>query len=476
MKKKINFKIFRYLFIAFLFILLSSFLFLEHFQNQRGYFFISALVEAGFLVAVWFDKTLAAPLYFFSSFILLLVTQRRESAILAEYFNFIVYGFLGYLVYFFNGNIQNEASVNKEFIKEEKARYEENLDKKSRLYVKKNDLEKQIQNLEKMSSLLSEALIYKKDDDIVNVVFQKLNQLFPNSVFLYSKQLNDSEFVVAKKDGTEIDVIGKSIDSFANIVYKTKLPLLIDDFDLYIDQSVERHFLQDYKSIMAVPMILQNNEFGVLSCYRKTKKSFDSQDIRVLQYIGDIMANLLVNIALYNEIKRLAKIDGITGLYVQRAFFERMAQEMFRAKKHKSSFALLAIDIDNFKKFNDSYGHQIGDSVLVKVAQTIKNSIRKNDFPSRYGGDEFFIILPETKIKGALVLAERIRSKVINLSSGIKQDNGLPISPISISAGVGEFKTKYNDYKEFIQVVDELLYKAKKHGKNCIITEDEASS
>jgi len=476
MKKNIIFKILQYLFIAFLLSLSVYFLFLDQSKNQMVYFLTSALLETGFLVITWLEKDVITYIYLSLSFILLLVTQGRESPILVTYFNLIVYAFLAFLVNFFNENIKNEASVNKEFIEEEKARYEGDLEKKSSLHSKKNNLEKQIENLEKMSSLLSAALIYKKDANVVNVVFQKLDLIFPNSILIYSKKSSDSDFIVTNKAGTDIDLIGKTIDSFANFVYKTKLPLLIDDFDLYIGQSAERNFLQDYKSIMAVPVFLQHNEFGVLSCYRKSKKSFESQDIRLLQYIGDIKSNLLGNIALYNEIKRLAKIDGITGLYVQRAFFERMSQEMFRAKKHKSSFTLLVIDIDNFKKFNDSYGHQIGDIILVKVAQTIKNSIRKNDFPSRYGGDEFFIILPETKIKGALVLAERIRSKVVALSSGIKQDNGLPISPISISAGVGEFKTKYNNYKEFIQVVDDLLYKAKKRGKNCIVTEDEASS
>ena len=476
MKKKLDYKIFHYILISVFLILAIFFLFKDSSKNQMLYFLVSALLETGFLVIVWVEGQAVTIVYFILSFILLLVTQTRGTSAFAEYFNLIVYAFLGYLVYFFNENIKNEASVNKDFIKEEKARYEGNLEKKSSLDSKKNDLEKQIRDLEKMSSLLSEALIYKKDAKVVNVVLQKLNELFPNSVLIYSIKTEDSEFVVFKVNGIDTDLIGKKVDSFANMVYKTKLPLLIDDCDLYIGQPVERHFLQDYKSIMAVPVFLHNNEFGVLSCYRKSKKSFKSQDLRLLQYIGDIKSNLLVNIALYNEINRLAKIDGVTGLYVQKAFFDRISQEMFRAKKHETSFSLLVIDIDDFKKFNDSYGHQIGDVVLVKVAETIKNSIRKNDFPSRYGGDEFFIILPETKIKGALVLAERIRSKVVALSSEIKQDSGLPISPISISAGVGEFKTKYKDYKEFIQVVDALLYKAKERGKNCIVTEDEASS
>lgn len=476
MKKKLDYKIFHYILISVFLILAIFFLFKDSSKNQMLYFLVSALLETGFLVIVWVEGQVVTIVYFILSFILLSVTQTRETSVFVQYFNLIVYAFLGYLVYFFYANIKNEASVNKEFIEEEKARYEANLAKKSSLDSKKNDLEKQIRDLEKMSSLLSEALIYKKDAKVVNVVFQKLNELFPNSIFTYSVKSEDSEFVIVKAHGIGTNFIGKKIDSFADMVHTTKLPLLIDDFDLYIGKPVERHSLQDYKSIMAVPVFLQYNEFGVLSCYRKSKKSFESQDLRLLQYIGDIKSNLLVNIALYNEINRLAKIDGVTGLYVQKAFYERISQEMFRAKKHKSSFTLLVIDIDDFKKFNDSYGHQIGDVILVKVAETIKNSIRKNDFPSRYGGDEFFIILPETKIKGAIVLAERIRSKVAELSSGIKQNDGSPISPISISAGVGEFKTKYNDYKEFIQVVDELLYKAKKLGKNCIVTEDEASS
>jgi len=121
---------------------------------------------------------------------------------------------------------------------------------------------------------------------------------------------------------------------------------------------------------------------------------------------------------------------------------------------------MIIIDIDNFKKINDTYGHKKGDLILQKVGEVLKESIRKNDLAFRYGGEEFVILLPDTHLKEAHIIADRIRNVI---PQKIKINN----NPITISGGVGEYKGE--DIKKFFKKVDKALYEAKKSGKNKII-------
>ena len=163
--------------------------------------------------------------------------------------------------------------------------------------------------------------------------------------------------------------------------------------------------------------------------------------------------------------KRLSITDGLTKLYNSRHFYNSLQLEMERANRYQRPLALLMIDIDNFKRFNDTHGHQAGDKALAQTGAAIRSALREADSGYRYGGEEFAIILPETVGPGAVELAERIRKELA----------GMPLSLtaktsrfITASMGVSELKAK-EKLSEFIRRADENLYLAKKEGKNRVI-------
>ena len=158
----------------------------------------------------------------------------------------------------------------------------------------------------------------------------------------------------------------------------------------------------------------------------------------------------------------LAKTDGLTNLPNHRIFQERLEDSIKRALRNNRPLSLMLMDIDYFKKFNDSYGHSTGDAVLKAVSQVIREHIREVDFPARYGGEEFVLILEETNKKKAYEVGERIRYAIEKNDFFLNNQH----LKITISGGIAEFPTDTADKKELIELADSALYRAKKNGRN----------
>ncbi len=161
------------------------------------------------------------------------------------------------------------------------------------------------------------------------------------------------------------------------------------------------------------------------------------------------------------ELQEMAITDGLTKVYNRRYCMSRLTEEIERARRYDHPLSIFILDIDDFKHVNDQYGHQVGDDVLVELAKTCEQLVRCTDVVTRFGGEEFMIILPEADQKSAMIVAEKIRTEIEVLTYNI---DGLAIT---ISGGVCEV----NNYKlsDVVRIADENLYKAKKSGKNCII-------
>jgi len=160
------------------------------------------------------------------------------------------------------------------------------------------------------------------------------------------------------------------------------------------------------------------------------------------------------------ELKSMLLLDGMTGLYNHKYAMEKLASLAEESKRYKNIFSIIMLDLDNFKKINDLYGHQIGDIALKTASEIITGRLRTSDIPSRYGGEEFLIILPHTNIDGASIVAEDIR--IIISATKIRE---LGDNRITISAGVAQYED--NDSSEkIVQRADKLLYLAKNSGKN----------
>jgi len=154
--------------------------------------------------------------------------------------------------------------------------------------------------------------------------------------------------------------------------------------------------------------------------------------------------------------------EPMTGLF-NRFYFEHQINYLYeKFKRTQKPFSAMLIDIDNFKKINDTYGHHIGDEVLKKVAHILKEESRRTDLVFRYGGEEFIILFPDSTLDKIKKVAERIRKK-------IEQTVILDNKPVTISAGIGEFNDKQISIQHFIHDLDNALYTAKRTGKNKII-------
>jgi diguanylate cyclase (GGDEF)-like protein len=165
------------------------------------------------------------------------------------------------------------------------------------------------------------------------------------------------------------------------------------------------------------------------------------------------------------ELKRLTIEDPLTGLFNSRHFFDELDKEIKRSDRYFHPISLIFIDIDNFKKINDTYGHLIGDKILEYIAKTIKSCLRSNDSAYRFAGDEFTIILPETSESEAKFLADRILSKFSDESFVI---DGKEISEITPSIGIAEYQMNEGG-QQFVHRADVTMYEAKQSGGNSVV-------
>ena len=183
----------------------------------------------------------------------------------------------------------------------------------------------------------------------------------------------------------------------------------------------------------------------------------------IIAFALSFLAKYLIKSRDFEHQYKLATIDGLTELYNHRYFQDTLRNQIEISKRYEQPFSLIIIDIDFFKKFNDTYGHQAGDAVLRQVAQTLKKNSRTTDFVCRYGGEEMSIILPNTSAEEALFNANRINKAVAEREFYV---NATETSQVTISVGVATFPQDAETAQELIEVADKGLYYAKEHGRN----------
>lgn len=169
----------------------------------------------------------------------------------------------------------------------------------------------------------------------------------------------------------------------------------------------------------------------------------------------------------YHSFKQQAITDGLTGLYNRRFFNEEIEREIARSYRHFLRMSLILLDVDHFKKYNDTNGHQAGDLVLKKVASVLRNETRVCDMECRYGGEEFALILPETNKTQALMIAEKLRRQIEETE--FPHQNRQPSGNLTASLGVATFPDDAVNSKDLIDTADAGLYKAKEQGRNAVV-------
>ncbi|MFH1199310.1 MAG: sensor domain-containing diguanylate cyclase [Candidatus Omnitrophota bacterium] len=252
-------------------------------------------------------------------------------------------------------------------------------------------------------------------------------------------------------------------EGIAGKVAQTREYLLINE--AREDQRFKKSESSFVESILCMPLIANDEVIGVVNLTnKKDGGKFSEEDVGLLGTLASQAAITIYNARLYH----LAITDGMTQLRIHRYFQQRLEEEIIRASKFNHKLSLIMSDIDHFKTFNDTYGHQEGDIVLIETAKIFRMNVREVDIAARYGGEEFAIILPETGAEEAAKIAEDLRKKVEAHEYPSKQGK----LKVNVSLGVSTYPDNAKEKDHLIEAADKALYKAKESGRNRVVVSD----
>jgi diguanylate cyclase (GGDEF)-like protein len=219
-------------------------------------------------------------------------------------------------------------------------------------------------------------------------------------------------------------------------------------------------------AVFALPS--PQGSLGALSLYWDEPRAISADEISVAELFAQRAGALLYSAHIYEQASEESLTDALTDLPNRRALDQRLDDENRQAGRKLRCYALLMIDLDGFKKINDTYGHLIGDSVLQQVTAALRHAVRSTDFISRYGGDEFAVILPESKIEKAIILAEKLKTVLAGTSLHLPNEKMAHF--ISASIGIAACPADTSDYRELLSIADKRLYIAKRTGNGAIVS------
>jgi diguanylate cyclase (GGDEF)-like protein len=257
-------------------------------------------------------------------------------------------------------------------------------------------------------------------------------------------------------------------DSVAGTAWRGGRPLVVRDLltSGHKPAPPERNYKSN--SFICYPIRLGGRKVGVLNMTDKASGDvFDELDLNLLDLLVPQMALALDRAEWHQkatQFQLLSITDALTGLVNRRYLEERLSEELERSKRHHFAMSFLMLDIDNFKEYNDRHGHPAGDLALEMTAQCLKSALRSADTAARYGGEEFSVLLPQTNISEAHVIAERIRRRVERTQYPHGKEQ--PLGAVTISIGISSFGAKLDTPPQIIAAADHALYVAKSHGKN----------
>ena len=331
----------------------------------------------------------------------------------------------------------------------------------------------------------------KKDIEVLNVVTTRLNEvkepeMLYETIVDISVHLTDAErgSLMLLEEGTPYLAIkaAKGInkklfkemkikvgEGVAGKVFYEGIPLIVYDIERN-ERVLPSRRRPSYRtgSFISIPLKIGAKKIGVLNISDKiTGQVFSEEDLSLLHSFASYASIALERSMYYSLVGRLKELsitDSLTGLFNRRYFEERFFEELQRSERHNLSFSLAMIDIDDFKLFNDTEGHLAGDEVLKNIANIAKESTRVIDIISRFGGEEFAIIMPQTEKDEAFFVGERIRKSA--KEQLLHTWKTFPKENITITVGVATFPSDGRGMKELIRNADKALYKGKKEGKD----------
>ncbi|RJP24700.1 MAG: GGDEF domain-containing protein [Deltaproteobacteria bacterium] len=255
-------------------------------------------------------------------------------------------------------------------------------------------------------------------------------------------------------------------EGIAGKVFLTGEPAWIPDVKSHPEFQHFGGRRKDVQSFLCVPLVSKGKSIGVLMLNHPEAHAFEPELLPTMRVLATYLAIAIENAELFGFVRSLAEKDSLTLLYNHGSFHERLAIELERAIRYGRTMSVLMLDLDGFKEINDSYGHTTGDRVLVLVAGALGAHLRKTDIAARYGGDEFAVILPETDMAAAAVIAGRIAEGI----SGVRLDADRD-QVISFTASIGYVACSPDSPQrsQILNIADRLMYESKRRGRGGVL-------
>ena len=253
------------------------------------------------------------------------------------------------------------------------------------------------------------------------------------------------------------------------VAVRSKELMLVDDVESCKKpkmNNTQRSFSRNYetKSCIIAPLICHGRVVGVLNLTDKVGgERFTNNDIIAIELFRQLIGASIGNVKLFEKTQRQAQTDGLTGMLNHRTFYELLEAELRRSQRYGGMISIIMADVDNLKPINDNFGHRAGDMAIKQISRRISSCIRQIDIAARYGGDEFAVILPNTSLADAVVVAERMVKTVADTPL-ICEDSEIALS---ISVGVGQYDANTCP-GDVTKATDQALYAAKQAGKNTV--------
>ncbi len=378
-----------------------------------------------------------------------------------------------------NRNLEGLLCIADRQLKESDAQIVSGFCKQTALFIENHqlhqDLHKKFNRLAAVSELTKTITPIQNYETLVRTILDKSAELLKaeqGSLMLLDHE-TDGLLLEAKKgivEGVaEKQKIGRG-EGIAGRVAELGEAMLVRNVeqDPRTNQKNRGHYKTS--SFISVPLKIDDRVIGVLNLSDKmTGEVFDEEDLKLIQSFATHAALVMERTSFYHkteELKKLTITDPLTGLLNRRYLYERLKDELARSERHKHALSILMLDLDGFKRCNDTFGHFFGDKTLKTVAETLLNTVRSMDVVARFGGDEFMVILPETPASPAIDIAGRLRDVFANgaaLPGGAVCDGPYALT---ISIGIVCYPEHGQTLELLLENVDKALYRAKHKGKN----------
>lgn len=302
-------------------------------------------------------------------------------------------------------------------------------------------------------------------DEVCRLIVEKTQATLskPGRILLFLVDTEKQELMLSVSHGSS-RIKAKRGDLLDRWVLRHRKSLIIEDAlkDFRFPSHEEDLSEETFRSMISAPFVSENKVIGILRMDSPVEAAYTQDDLRLLNILSDLGALAIQNSYLYSRIQELATKDSLTGLAVRRYFTDRLKEEVNRSARKGTKLAVMMLDIDRFKDYNDRYGHLSGDLVLKHLASIVSRSVKKGDVVARYGGEEFVILMLGRDRTEALTEAEGIRRAIKDSPLKLRRQD----ADITVSIGVSCYPEDTTLEEELIRMADDRLYKAKSGGRD----------